>query len=125
MAVALLVATAPATSVQAQFAAPSSVVRTNPQTPARGSAAWLEVQDDPSRNDQSPLTAVGGDAAGEPLHFEHRDRGFVALFGVPLEGDDTVAVTLLLSRGDRMDTSVVRLIVRQPDYPRERITVAP
>ena len=56
--------------------------------------AWLEVQDDPSRNDQSPITAVGGEAAGEPLHFERRDRGFVALFGVPLEGDDTVAVTL-------------------------------
>jgi murein DD-endopeptidase MepM/ murein hydrolase activator NlpD len=125
MAVAVLVAAAPGTSVQAQFAAPSSVVRTSPQTPARGSAAWLEVQDDPSRNDQSPLTAVGGDAAVEPLHFERRDRGFVALFGVPLEGDDTVAVTLLLSRGDRVDTSVARLIVRQPDYPRERITVPP
>ena len=87
--------------------------------------AWLEVQDDPSRNDQSPITAVGGEAAGEPLHFERRDRGFVALFGVPLEGDDTVAVTLRASRGDRVDTSVVRLTVRQPDYPRERITVPP
>ena len=121
----MLVAAAPGKPVQAQFAAPSAVVRTSPQTPARGSAAWLEVQDDPSRNDQSPITAVGGEAAGEPLHFERRDRGFVALFGVPLEGDDTVAVTLGLSRGDRVDTSVVRLIVRQPDYPRERITVPP
>jgi hypothetical protein len=121
----VLVAAAPGTSVQAQFAAPSSVVRTSPQTPARGSAAWLEVQDDPSRNDQSPLTAVGGDAAGEPLHFERSDRGFVALFGVPLEGDDTVTVTLQLSRGERVDTSMARLIVRQPDYPRERITVPP
>ena len=109
----------------AQFAAPSALVRTNPSTPARGSAAWLEVQDDPSRNDQSPLTDVAGEAAGEPLHFERRDRGYVALFGVPLEGDDTLAVTLLLSRGDRMDTSEVRLIVRQPDYPREHITVPP
>ena len=49
----------------------------------------------------------------------------VALFGVPLEGDDTLAVTLLLSRGDRMDTSEVRLVVRQPGYPREQITVPP
>jgi Peptidase family M23 len=121
----VFVAAAPGRPVQAQFAAPSSVVRTSPQTPVRGSAAWLEVQDDPSRNDQSPITAVGGEAAGEPLHFERPDRGFVALFGVPLEGDDTVAVTLRLSRGDRVDTSVVRLIVRQPDYPRERITVPP
>jgi hypothetical protein len=125
VAVAVLVAAATGRPVQAQFAAPSAVVRTSPQTPARGSAAWLEVQDDPSRNDQSPLTAVGGEAAGEPLHFERRERGFVALFGVPLEGDDTVAVALRLSRGDRVDTTGVRLTVRQPDYPRERITVPP
>jgi hypothetical protein len=110
---------------EAQFASPSAVVRTSPQTPARGSAAWLEVQDDWSRNDQTPLTEVGGEAAGEPLHFEPRDRGYAALFGVPLEGDDTVAVTLWLSRGERIDTSLVRLIVRQPSYPRERITVPP
>ena len=121
----MLAAGAPGKPVQAQFAAPSAVVRTSPPTPARGSVAWLEVQDDPSRNDQSPITALGGEAAGEPLHFERRGRGFVALFGVPLEGDDTVAVTLRPSRGDRVDTSVVRLIVRQPDYPRERITVPP
>ena len=49
----------------------------------------------------------------------------MALFGIPLEGGDTVAVSLLLTRGRRVDTSVVRLAVRQPDYPRERITVPP
>jgi hypothetical protein len=114
-----------AREAEAQFASPSAIVRTSPQTPARGSAAWLEVQDDWSRNDQTPLTEVGGEAAGEPLHFEPRDRGYAALFGVPLEGDDTVAVTLWLSRGQRIDTSLVRLIVRQPSYPRERITVPP
>lgn len=114
-----------AAEARAQFAAPSAVVRTTPRAPARGSAAWLEVQDDPSRNDQSPLTGVMGEAAGEPLHFERRDRGYTALFGIPLEGGDTVGVTLRLSRGDRMDTSLVLLIVRQPDYPSERITVPP
>jgi murein DD-endopeptidase MepM/ murein hydrolase activator NlpD len=112
-------------SAQAQFAAPSAVVRTSPATPARGSAAWLEVEDDRSRNDQPPLTTVDGEAAGEPLHFARRDRGYAALFGVPLEGDDTLAVSLFLSRGEGVDTSVVRLLVRQPDYPRERITVPP
>ena len=100
-------------------------MRTNPQTPARGSVALLEVQDDWSRNDQAPLTAVEGEVAGERLHFERRDRGHATLFGIPLEGDDTVAVALRLSRGDRVDTSVVRLLVRQPGYPRERITVPP
>jgi murein DD-endopeptidase MepM/ murein hydrolase activator NlpD len=112
-------------SAQAQFAAPSAVVRTNPATPARGSAAWLEVEDDWSRNDQPPITAVAGEAAGEPLHFDRRDRGYTALFGIPLEGDDTLTVSLFLSRAERVDTSVVRLVVRQPDYPRERITVPP
>jgi biotin carboxyl carrier protein len=125
VATALVVAPTGARQAAAQFAAPSALVRSNPLTPARGSAAWLEVQDDPSRNDQSPLTDVAGEVAGEQLHFERRDRGYVALFGVPLEGDDTLAVTLLLSRGDRMDTSEVRLVVRQPGYPREQITVPP
>jgi murein DD-endopeptidase MepM/ murein hydrolase activator NlpD len=100
-------------------------VRTNPLTPARGSAAWLEVQDDWSRTDQAPLTAVEGEVAGEPLHFERRDRVYAALFGIPLEGNDTIAVALRLSRGEQVDTSVIRLIVRQPGYPRERITVPP
>jgi murein DD-endopeptidase MepM/ murein hydrolase activator NlpD len=125
VATALVVAPSGARQAAAQFAAPSALVRSSPSTPSRGSAAWLEVQDDPSRNDQSPLTDVAGEVAGEPLHFEQRDRGYAALFGVPLEGDDTLAVTLRLSRSERMDTSEVRLVVRQPDYPRERITVPP
>jgi murein DD-endopeptidase MepM/ murein hydrolase activator NlpD len=125
VATALVVAPTGARQAAAQFAAPSALVRSSPSTPARGSAAWLEVQDDPSRNDQSPLTDVGGEVAGEPLHFERRDRSYVALFGAPLEGEDTLAVTLRLSRGGRMDTSEVRLVVRQPDYPREQITVPP
>ena len=114
-----------AAPAQAQFAAPSAVVRTHPLAPTRGSAAWLEVEDDWSRNDQPPLTAVGGEAAGEPLHFVRHDRGYRALFGIPLEGDDTLAVSLRLSRGARVDTSGFLLPVRQPDYPRERITVPP
>ena len=124
-AAALVVAPLRPQPAQAQFAAPSVVVRSSPAAPARGSIAWLEVGDDWSRSDQPPLTAVGGDAAGEPLHFERRAARWVALFGVPLEGADSLAVSLWLSRGERLDTSVVRLTVRQPDYPRERITVPP
>ncbi len=115
----------PAGTAGAQFAAPSAVVRTIPTTPARGSAAWLEVLDDPSRNDQARLTAVAGEAAGEPLHFEATGRGYRALLGIPLEGDDTLPAALHLSRGGRVDTMLVRLLVRQPAYPRERLTVPP
>ncbi len=115
----------PAGTASAQFAAPSAVVRTVPATPARGSAAWLEVLDDPSRNDLARLTGVAGEAAGEPLHFEATDRGYRALLGIPLEGDDTLSAALHLSRGTRVDTMPVRLPVRQPAYPRERLTVPP
>ncbi len=110
---------------EAQFAAPTALVRTTPERPARGGAAMLEVADDPARSDLSPITDAGGEAAGEPLHFERRDGPLVALFGIPLEGGDTLAVTLWLVRGSRVDTTMVRLPLRQPDYPRERITVAP
>ena len=121
----LLAALTSAVPAQAQFAAPSAVVRTAPESPVRGGAALLEVEDDPSRNDLSPITDVGGEAAGEPLHFARVERGYAALFGVPLEGDDTLAISLWLTRLDGVDTSVVRLAVREPDYPRERITVPP
>jgi murein DD-endopeptidase MepM/ murein hydrolase activator NlpD len=93
--------------------------------PARGSVAWLEVEDDRSRNDQTPLTAVEGEAAGEPLHFERVERGFVALLGIPLEGGDTLPVALRLSRQGRADSTLVGLLVRHPSYPSERLKVPP
>ena len=101
------------------------MVRTTPSAPARGSAAWIRVADDPARNDLARITAVEGEAAGEPLHFELGEPGYVALFGVPLVAEDTLPVTLRLTRGGIVDTAVVRLAVRQPDYPRERLRVPP
>ena len=109
----------------AQFAAPSAVVRTSPALPARGSAAWLVVEDDWSRNDQPRLTAVEGEAAGEPLHFEAADRGFVALMGIPIEGGDTLPVVLRLTRQGRMDSTLLGVVVRHPSYPSERLKVPP
>jgi murein DD-endopeptidase MepM/ murein hydrolase activator NlpD len=109
----------------AQFAAPSAVVRTTPDTAARGSVVWLRVEDDPSRNDQDRLTAVAGTAEGEPLHFEPAERGFVALLGIAVEGGDTVPVALELARAGRVDSMYVSVGVRQPRYHRERITVPP
>jgi len=109
----------------AQFAAPSAVVRTTPEPPARGSVVWLRVEDDPSRNDQDRLTAVEGEAEGEALHFEPAERGFVALLGIAVEGGDTVPVALQLTRSGRVDSMSVGLAVRHPSYHRERITVPP
>jgi murein DD-endopeptidase MepM/ murein hydrolase activator NlpD len=109
----------------AQFAAPSVVMRTTPEAPVRGSVVWLEVKDDWSRNDLSRITAVEGEAAGEPRHFERVERGFLALLGIPLEGSDTVEVILRVSRPERVDSSLVGMQVRHPDHPRERLTVPP
>jgi len=109
----------------AQFAAPSAVIRTRPPSAARGSVVWLEVQDDWSRNDQPRLTAVDGEAAGEVLHFEPSDRGFVALLGIPVEGDDTLAVALRLTRSERTDSTTVVLPVCRASYPSERLRVPP
>jgi Peptidase family M23 len=109
----------------AQFAAPSLVARTTPAAPMRGALVWLEVQDDWSRNDLSRITAIEGEAAEEPLHFEEVDRGFLAPMGIPLEGGDTVVVTLRVSRPERLDSSVVVIPVLQPNHPRERLTVPP
>jgi murein DD-endopeptidase MepM/ murein hydrolase activator NlpD len=86
---------------------------------------WFRVEDDQSRNDQDRLTAVEGEAEGEPLHFEQVDRGFIALLGIPVEGDDTVPVALRLTRPGRQDSIVAGLAVRHPSYHRERLTVAP
>ena len=111
--------------VAAQFAAPSAVVRTRPSMPAKGAAVWLEVHDDWSRNDQPRLTAVEGEAAGEPLHFEAADRGFVALLGVPVDGDDTLTVALRLTRAEQVDSSTLALPVCRASYPSERLRVPP
>jgi hypothetical protein len=124
-AVAALLWLAGAGEAAAQFAAPSAVVRTQPPTPARGSAVWLEVQDDWSRNDQPRLKSVEGDAAGEPLHFEVTERGFVALLGVPVEGDDTLALALRLTRGEQVDSMTLTLPVCRASYPSERLRVPP
>jgi murein DD-endopeptidase MepM/ murein hydrolase activator NlpD len=110
----------------AQFAAPSAVVRTSPDTPARGTLAWLHVEDDWSRNDQAPLLGVEGEAAGEPLHFAPGvERGFVALLGIPLDGGDTIPVTLRLARQERVDSATVLVAVRRRVFPSERLKVAP
>ena len=114
-----------ASRAAAQFAAPSALVRTIPETPARGSAVWLTVENDASRNDQDRITGVEGEAANEPLHFEPMERGFTALLGVPVEGGDTLPVALRVARQGRIDSLTLDLAVRQPAYPRERLAVAP
>ena len=72
------------------------------------------------------LTIAGGEAAGEPLHFEpHAERSLRALVGVPVEVGDSFKVSLFLQADDRRDTATASLPVRRSGYPSEVLKVAP
>jgi hypothetical protein len=104
-------------------AGPRLVLETVPNPATRGSVVWLIAH--PGGGPDSSLSLDGG-AGGEPLHFKRRDdASFRSLLGIPLEGGDTLPVTLRLSNGAVTDTLVIALAVRQPDYPSERLRVAP
>lgn len=117
----VLVASAP-TSLWAQGGT-RLVLDTAPHPATRGSVVWLIAR--PLGEPDSALS-LDGSAAGEPLHFKRLDdASFRSLLGIPLEGGDTLPVTLRLSNGAVTDTIVVALAVRQPEYPSERLRVAP
>jgi murein DD-endopeptidase MepM/ murein hydrolase activator NlpD len=98
-------------------------VRTAPSPAARGSVVWLYVR--PAGKPDSAAT-LDGTAADEPLHFERlNDGGYRTLLGIPLEGGDTLPITLHRSTGAVTDTLTVSLAVTHPVYANERLTVAP
>jgi murein DD-endopeptidase MepM/ murein hydrolase activator NlpD len=87
---------------------------------AEGSLGWIRVTP-PER-----ATLAGGEAAGEPIHFEPAgDSGFRALVGVPIETGDSFRVSLFLHRDEKTDTVVGSLPVRRGGYPHEVLAVAP
>jgi hypothetical protein len=98
-------------------------IGTRPAPAARGSVVWLVAR--PGGKPDTSLT-LDGTAAGEPLHFERLPHGrFRTLMGIPLEGGDTLPITLRLSTGETTDTVLVGLAVEHPIYVSERLTVAP
>lgn len=116
----------PASLAAAQSKAPPVVVvRTWPATAVRGTIAWLEVSPEAGTG-FDPLRGVEGEAADEPLHFSAaRGGAFRALFGLPIEGPDSIALSLRLQRDGRTDTTVVTLAVTRPSYGSERLRVDP
>jgi hypothetical protein len=104
-------------------ASPPFSIETTPSPPARGSVVWLVVS--PAGEPDTSRT-LDGTVAGEPLHFERLPNGrFRSLAGVPLEGGDSLPVTLRFAHGGTTDTVVTALIVTHPVYASERLTVAP
>lgn len=103
-------------------ALPPVALHTIPAIPMRGSLARLIAR--PTDSTESPLR-IEGEAFGEPLHFEAAGRSYRAIVAVPFEESDSLVVTLRVTGPARIDTLQVVLPVGTPNYPKERLTVAP
>jgi murein DD-endopeptidase MepM/ murein hydrolase activator NlpD len=103
----------------AQDSLPQVLVSSDPSPLLEGTVSWLVV-----RPTAGSLT--GGEAAGEPLHFEQSAEGeYRGLVAVPLETIDSLRVALFLACQGRIDTILAAVAVTAAGYPRETITVAP
>ena len=111
---------APAAPLAAQAPPPASyTVTTRPAPLVRGTVGAITVHPAPG----GELASVGGRAAGEPLHFHSTSTGgFTAVIGVPIEGPDSLVVTLLPSAGG--DSVAVTVPVSAGAYGSERLQVA-
>jgi len=93
-----------------------------PRSPLEGSLVRVVVR--PSAGDS--VTAVSGELAGEPLHFEPFADGFQALGAVPFGARDSAATHVVVERaGVADDTLLATLPVARRRVPRERLRVAP
>ena len=85
-----------------------------------GSLGWIRV------TLGAGVTLSGGEAAGEPLHFDPAgENSLRALVGVPVEVGDSFRVSLFLHGPDWSDTAKAYLPVRRSGYPSEVLKVAP
>lgn len=99
---------------------PRITLVSEPSPLTEGTLGWLQLR--PS----SGAAVSGGEAAGEPIHFEgSADSGYRALVGVPIEIGDSLEVSVFLQWGDRVDTARVHIPVRRGGYPQEVLAVAP
>jgi hypothetical protein len=104
-------------------AAPDSVIEVAvlPARPAQGSLIQVVL-----RTSGEAPTAITGEVASEPLHFEARSDGaFRALAAVPIDAPDTLRLSLVLVRLSGTDTVPVVIPVERGSYPMERLRVAP
>jgi len=93
-----------------------------PRSPFQGSLVRVVVHPPPGDS----VTAVHGELAGEPLHFERFADGFRALGAVPFGAHDSAAARVIVERaGVADDTLIAILPVARRRVPRERLRVAP
>ena len=111
-----------AATAEAQTKPAAVTLRTIPAVPVRGTLALVVVR---STDSTSRVTSVDGEAAGEPLHFERVGRSYRSIAGIPLEGPDSLDVTLHVVRHTLPTRCTFMIPIRTPVYPDERLTVAP
>ena len=93
-----------------------------PRLPLQGSLVRVVVHPPPGDS----VTAVSGELAGEPLHFERFADGFGAIGAVPFGAEDSATARLVMEHADSTsDTVIVALPVARRRVPRERLRVSP
>ena len=93
-----------------------------PRLPLQGSLVRVVVH--PPSGDS--VTAVSGELAGEPLHFERFADGFGAIGAVPFGAEDSATARLVMEHADSTsDTVIAALPVARRRVPRERLRVSP
>ena len=116
-----LVACLGVSGASAQSVAPPRLTW-RPRAPLEGSAVVLEL----SSPSGDSVSAVRGELAGEPLHFERTPHGLRALAAVPFDRSDSVAARAAIERvGGSSDSVVAWLVPRRRRAPRENLRAAP
>jgi len=111
-----------AAPLAAQTPSPISfTATTRPVVLVRGTVGTITVRPAPG----SEIASLAGWAADEPLHF-HADPtgGFTAVIGVPIEGPDSLVVTLRPSTAAAGDSVTLTIRVSEGAYRSERLQVA-
>jgi hypothetical protein len=119
LVVCVLGGVVPPRLVQAQDSLPRPGLSVEPAWLTEGTLAWLRIRPNVA------ATIVGGEAAGEPIHFLPSEPGFRALVGVPMDMGDSLQISVVLQSGDRTDTVHTSIPVHKGGYPSEVLAVAP
>ncbi|MGZ8399011.1 MAG: M23 family metallopeptidase [Gemmatimonadales bacterium] len=110
----------PATVVLGQDTIPRVTLASDPSPLTEGALGWVMVRP------TGQHTVTGGEAGGEPIHFEASAIGeYRAIVAVPVESTDSLPVSVYLTRDGKVDTVRSAVAVRQAGYPREVLAVAP
>lgn len=120
--VAVVSLVCPARAALGQDTLSRITLTSDPAPLTEGAVGWLLVR----LAGTDSLT--GGEARGEPIHFEPAgtEREYRAIVAVPIESTDSLPVSLYLSRDSGVvDTVAGSVAVRQAGYPREVLAVAP